>query len=180
VGVNFLIDERGSRNVSVLTLHPVLAGHESRAAVGTVSLGTDLPADPDEASPPALAGKGQGLTGALSGTRLQVDGEPVLRAMCWAIRSTSPGVGISSSSTASETARDIRTPRAGLSGMRLSTTAASSMAATITMRSLTVETATPAPEAYTSLANSSKSRRASPASIFRPRLGRRWLRMNPS
>jgi AraC-like DNA-binding protein len=75
---------------------------------------------------------------------------------------------------------DIRTPRAGLSGMRLSTTAASSMAATITIRSLTVETASPAPEACTSLANSSKSRRASPASFLRPRRGTRWFWMNPS
>ncbi|CAL9434117.1 condensation domain-containing protein [Streptomyces sp. enrichment culture] len=79
VVVDLLPDERGYRDVPVLTLRPVLERHEGRAAVIAASLGADLPADPDETRASAPSGEGQGLAGALSGTRLQADREPVRR-----------------------------------------------------------------------------------------------------
>ncbi|MFI9373157.1 hypothetical protein [Streptomyces parvulus] len=77
--VDFLLDERSHQDVPVLTLRPVLEGHDARGAVTPVHFGADLPADPDEAGPSALGAEGEGLAGALAGARLQVDRETVLR-----------------------------------------------------------------------------------------------------
>ncbi|MET7933709.1 hypothetical protein [Streptomyces sp. NPDC005322] len=66
VVVDLLLDERGYRDVPVLTLRPVLERYEDRAAVIAASFGADLPTDPDETGPSALGGEGQGLARALA------------------------------------------------------------------------------------------------------------------